>query len=249
MNAQTISQILVIFTGALCLFIAAQLGHRKIERQDDQLAWNAFRIWWLGLGLSTAVGALRTLLALQGVDVLAVYIWISIANTLLICFALWGLLFYLLYLYTGNRNLARPLGIFYLVFFVTLLIYSFWFLHPTGVLLEGGTATVQYETEPAFIYQLVLGLLVLLPQLVASLVYFSFYFRVRERVQKYRILMVSVSILAWFGLPLVAFFLGLSSQDWWVIVNRVIALVAVIAIYWAYYPPRFIQQQLQVASI
>lgn len=249
MSTDTISQILVLFTGALCLFIAAQLGRRKLDRANDLRAWNAFRIWWLGLGLSTAGGALRMLFALQGVESLNVYMWLGVINTALTCLALWGLLFYLVYLYTGNSGLALPLGIFYLLLFTGLAIYTFGFLHPTGVVLEAGTATVQYETEASPLYQLIVGLLVLLPQLLAGLAYFSFYFRVRERVQKYRVLMVSIAIFAWFGLPLVVYFAGLTTQAWWPITSQVIALLAVLAIYWAYYPPQFIQQRFKVASI
>jgi hypothetical protein len=231
------------------LFIAAQLGKRKLTDESDRLAWTAFRVWWLGLGLTTAFGALRTLMAFAGIDSLSVYVWHGLINTLILCAALWGLLFYLLYLYTGNRSWGVPLAGFYVVFFIALVIYSFAILQPQGVTLEAGTATVQYAVEASPAYQMAIVLIVLLPQILTSLAYFSIFFRLRERVQKYRVILVSVSVLVWFGSPLLALALSISEAPWWMMISRVIGLLAVFAIYWAYYPPQFIQRRFGVASI
>lgn len=251
MSPQTLLiQGLVIVTGVFCLFIAAQLG-KRVVKGDDKLAWSAFRVWWLGIGLSTALGAVKTLMILSAVDNALAYVWLGYISTAVICVALWGLLFYLLFLYTGNKGLALPLGVFYLLVFAGLVVYSFFVLKPTGVVLDASavTATIQYEQEANPLYVPILALLVLLPQILGSLAYFSFYFRVRERVQKYRVLLVSVSILVWFGIPLLALPLDLSGLPWWSLATRIIGLAAVLAIYWAYYPPKFIQRRFRVSSI
>jgi hypothetical protein len=246
---QLLNQLLVIFTGALCLFIAVQLGKRKLDNEGDRLAWLAFRIWWIGLGLTTAFGAVRVLMVVANIDSLDAYVWQGLLNTLVLCVALWGLLFYLLYLYTGNRRWALPLGIFYVLFYTGLVIYSFFVLKPQGVVLEGGVATVQYAVEPALAYSFVLITLVIAPQILATLAYFSLYFRLQDRAQKYRVLLVSISILVWFGSPVLAFGLGVSQLPWWMWVSRLLTLAAVVVIYWAYYPPTFIQRRFGVESI
>lgn len=239
----------VLLTGALCLFIAYQLGKRKLKDDADRLAWSAFRIWWLGLGITTALGALRALLAFARVDSLLVYVWLDLVSTLVLCAALWGLLFYLLFLYTGRRSWAWPLAALYAIFFVALVIYSFFALRPVGVVLDAGAATVRYAAQASPVYQVIVGLMVLLPQLLASLAYFSLFFRLRDRVQRYRVLLVSLSILVWFGSPLLALGLSLSAAPWWTLASRVIGLLAVLVIYWAYYPPTFIQRRFGVVSI
>lgn len=244
-----INLVFAIITGTFCLFIALQLGKRSLKEDNDRLAWNAFRVWWFGLGLTTALGALRALIVSAGVDSLIVYVWYGLITTFILCAALWGLLYYLVYLYTGNRALAWPLAIFYIVFFIGLVIYSFFVLQPQSLSLENGTATVNYSVEPTTLYTLVLGLIVLAPQLIASLAYFSLYFRLRDRIQKYRVLLVSGSVFVWFSSPLVALGLSISDAAWWMWVSRVISLLAVLFIYWAYYPPQFIQRRFGVVSI
>jgi hypothetical protein len=249
MSQQLILQVLSILTGLFCLFIAARLGRRKFESRDDQFAWTAFRIWWLGIGISTALGALRALMVASGVQSLAPYMAQSLVNTAILIVAFWGLLFYLIYLYVGRRSWAIPLGVFYALFFIGLLAYTFVVLQPTGVTIADGAATVTNANQPDPIYAIVTILLLLAPPIIAALVYFSLYFRVRENQQKYRVLLVSVSILVWFGSPLIGWALGATSADWWTYASRVIGLLAVLVIYWAYYPPQFIQQRFKVASI
>ena len=48
----------------------------------------------------------------------------------------------------------------------------------------------------------ILAVLLLLPQIIGSFAYFTLYFRVTDVTQKYRILLVSWSIIVWFLSPL-----------------------------------------------
>lgn len=237
-----------VITAILCFFIAARLGKRKLANKTDQLAWLAFRVWWWGLGVTTLISLLNVVLPVLGVSSLAVYVSLAQLNILVICVALWGLLFYLVYLFTGKRNLAWPIAIFYLLVFILLVAYVVW-LQPVGLAFGEGRATVEYEKELSPAYALALISVILLPQLVAGLAYFTFYFRVRERAQKYRVLLVSISIFVWFGSPLLATMLKLNDLSWWPLASRLITLLAALAIFWAYYPPMFIQKRLHVEPI
>jgi hypothetical protein len=87
------------------------------------------------------------------------------------------------------------------------------------------------------------------PQIIGSLAYFTLYFRVQTVTQKYRILIVSWSIIIWFLSAFLAGISGLSKYDWWQIVSRLIALSASLAILLAYQPPVWIKRYFRVTSI
>jgi hypothetical protein len=243
-----LSEGLRLLTVGLCFFIAAQLRSRKLTDSGDKLAWTAFRVWWWGLGATTLVSLLNVIFPVLGLSDLALYVVLAQINILLISIALWGLLFYLVYLYTGKRNLALPIAIFYSLFFILLVAYVLW-LQPIGLTVEEGRAVVQYANEISPAYTLALILLILVPQLLAGLAYFTLYFRVRERAQKYRVLLVSISIFVWFGSPLLASMLSFNDLSWWPFASRLITLLSALVIYWAYYPPGFIQNRLGVQPI
>jgi len=248
-QAQLLTQTIILVTGGLCFYIGAQLGKRQPTEAGDRLAWTAFRVWWLALGLNVALDAVNDSLGLLGVDSLVFHLILSISTTMLLCIALWGLLCYLIYLFTGNPNWAWPLAGFYGLVFVSLIAYLFLVLRPVGMFNENGVTSLQYANDAPELSILIIALFILLPQILAALAYFSLFFRLKDQSQKYRVLLVSISILVWFGSPLIALGLGLSDLPWWVLASRLLGLAAVIVIYWAYYPPQFIQRRFRVASI
>ena len=91
--------------------------------------------------------------------------------------------------------------------------------------------------------------LLLLPQIIGGFAYFTLYFRVTETTQKYRILLVSWSIIIWFLSPLAALAGGLAEQDWWQLASRLIGLAAALTILIAYLPPRWLKQRYGIISL
>jgi hypothetical protein len=81
------------------------------------------------------------------------------------------------------------------------------------------------------------------------LAYFTLYFHVSEVTQKYRVLLVSWSIIIWFLSPLFAIVAGLAEQDWWQLASRLIGLAAALTILMAYQPPRWLQQRYGIVSL
>ena len=75
-------------------------------------------------------------------------------------------------------------------------------------------------------------LLLILPPFLAAGGYLSLYWKVDQPVQKRRILLVSLSILVWFGTALAG--TGASESDVWRIVSRLIGLAAAATILYAY---------------
>jgi hypothetical protein len=169
-------------------------------------------------------------------------------NLLATCVALYGLMFYLLYLFTGNRKLIGPLSLFYIAYYA-FLVYFVEASSPIGVNVGRWSATLAYQNQirgPLFL--IALSLLVF-PQIIGSLAYFTLYFRLKTATQKYRIVLVSWSIIIWFLSAFLARISGLAQYDWWQILSRLIGLSASLTIMFAYQPPVWIKRYFSVTSI
>ena len=229
-------------------FVAARLGQRTISNPAARLAWRLFGFWWYSLAATTLVGGILHLLGTFNIVSLPPFVALTYVNILLICIALWGLLYYLVYLFTGRQRSLIPLAIFYVLYFV-LLVYFITASDPARVEITRWTTGLVYAhpiTGPFFSLLLVL---LVFPQIVASLAYFTLFFRVREATQRYRVLLVSWCIILWFGSAFVASVAGLSREDWWQIVSRLIGLGAAMGILFAYFPPAIIRRRFGIASI
>lgn len=237
---------------ALCAgiyyYVGRVLSQRKPSSPDSRLAWRMFIVWWYALAATTLSGALLSLLGAVGIVGVPLYITVTLVNLLTICVALYGLNFYLLYLFTGNRNLLGLLTAFYIIYYM-LLVYYVQASEPISVSVERWRTTLVYESQLRGPFFLVVLLMLVLPQILGSLAYFMLYFRVKNSTQKYRVLLVSWSIIIWFLSTFLASISGLSDYDWWQIVSRLIGLGAALTIMQAYQPPSWVKQRFGVLSI
>jgi hypothetical protein len=243
-----ISALFSIASAAIYVYVAAHLRQRTISNPGARLAWQLFGLWWYCLAATTLVGGVLHLLGAFNIVSLPPFVALTYVNLLLICIALWGLLYYLVYLFTGSQRFLVPLTIFYLLYYV-LLVYYITASDPAGVEITLWTTRLVYAhplTGPFF--ALVLVLLVF-PQILASLAYFTLFFRVREATQRYRILLVSWCIILWFGSAFAASLTGLSQKDWWQMASRLIGLGAALGILCAYFPPGIIRRRFGIVSI
>jgi hypothetical protein len=228
--------------------VGLQLSRRAVGEAASNFAWKLFTVWWFSMSISTLTGFIFNFLGAIGWTVLPIFVALTYVNLLIICIALWALLYYLIYIFTGNSRILIPLSLFYL-FYYLLLVYYITVSTPTGVAVGRWSTSLSYRFQlegPFFVFVLIL---LVLPQILGALAYFTLFFRIKERTQKFRILLVSVSIMIWFGISFVASVSGLASEDWWQFFSRAIGLAAALAILVAYRPPRFIQQRLGVSSI
>jgi hypothetical protein len=229
-------------------YVGWRLSKRVIYSSEASLAWGAFTVWWYGLAVTTLIGGAQNLLGAVGLTSLPLFVTATYINLLAICLALWGLLYYLIYLFTGNRGLLVPLAVSYLIYFV-LLAYYVTASMPESVNVGRWSARLVYQaplTGPFF--GLLLGFL-LLPQIIGGFAYFTLYFRVSDVTQKYRVLLVSWSIIVWFLSPLIALAGGLAGKDWWQFASRLIGLAAALTILMAYLPPRWLKRRYDILSI
>jgi hypothetical protein len=109
--------------------------------------------------------------------------------------------------------------------------------------------TLVYQNTLNRPFYVLLVFLLLFPQIIGSLAYFTLYFRVSDVTQKYRVLLVSWGIIFWFLSPVIALAGGVSDQDWWQLASRCISLVTALVIVMAYLPPRWIKHRYGIISL
>ena len=236
--------------GAVCIYsyVGWRLSKRVISSSHARLAWGSFTIWWYGLAATTLIGALLDLFGALSLTSLPLFVTAMYTNILVICIALWGLLYYLIYLFTGSRRAFVPLVIFYMIYYI-LLVYYITASIPDSINVGRWNTTLVYCSPLTGPFFVVIVLLLLLPQIIGGFAYFSLYFRVQEATQKYRVLLVSWSIIAWFLSHLIALAGGVAQQDWWEIASRFIGLAAALTILLAYLPPPWLKERYGVISL
>ena len=228
-------------------YVGTRLWNRRVEG-PGRLAARLFAAWWVLLGGISAVSVGMGFLAAAGVADLALYLTIIEVYFLLLCVALWALLYYLVYVLTGSRRAVVPIATFYALFYVWIL-YLITSIHPQAVKIVDLSYRLdpQPQTSPAVtgvLLSLLLG-----PVLVAAVGYFRLFFRVEGRTQRYRIGLIAITLLAWFGSSGVAAVVGVSNEPWWGAVNSVLGLAAAVSIYFAYQPPSYVRRRFGIAAV
>jgi hypothetical protein len=234
--------------GITYIYIGWWLSRRAISAPDPRLAWQAFTIWWFALATTTLLGAFQNLMGAFGHTELALFITAQYVNLLVSCVALWGLVYYLIYLFTGSSRALVPLMIFYMVYYI-LLVYYYTASTPNDVEIGRWNTTLIYGNSLTGPFFILLVILLLFPQIIGSLAYFTLYFRISDVTQKYRVLLVSWSIIFWFVSPLIALAEGVAEQDWWQLASRCISLGTALIILMAYLPPRWVKQRFGILSL
>lgn len=242
------SAFFAVTAAVIYAYVGWRLGKRVITSSEGQLAWGAFTIWWYGLAVTTLIGGFQNLLGAIGITNLSLFVTATYVNIFPACIALWGLLYYLLYLFTGNRRSFLPLTLFYIIYYILLVYYTTASI-PEGVEVGRWSTTLIYRTPLTGPFFVILAVLLLFPQIIGSIAYFTIYFRVTDATQRYRILLVSGSILVWLLSPYVALAGGIAQNDWWHLASRFIGLAASLTVLMAYLPPYWLKQRYGLLSL
>ena len=242
------SALLAATSASIYAYVGWRLSKRVISSSEARLAWGSFTVWWYGLAATTLIGGFLSLFGAVGVTSLPLFVTAAYINILISCLALWGLLYYLIYLFTGNRRSLVPLAIFYLIYYI-LVVYYLTASMPGNVNVGRWETSLVYRAPPTGPFVAIVLAMLLLPEIIGGLAYFSLYFRVQEATQKYRVLLVSLSIIVWFLSPLISLAGGLAQQDWWQLASRLIGLAAPLIILMAYLPPRWLKQRYGIISL
>ncbi len=250
MNPSTLalSTVGTLLSSLLYLHIGNVLRQRKVS-PGAHLANSMFVLWWLSLGGLGLVGVLINVAYMAGRLDVWLYQGFTSALLLVLFLALWGLQFYLMFLYTGSNRSFVPLGLFYgLLYFATMCLV--WYIGAPEEIVDDGwslKASPEVEFGPAF--NIGFLLVIVGPQMLAAIAYARLYRKTHDPTQRYRIALVTGAILVWFGSSFIGTLAGATDALWWQLLSRVIGILGAVAILAAYKPPAFVRKRLHVSSI
>lgn len=236
--------------GLLYAWVARLVQHRSLS-DEARAANRLFVTWWASFSILYAlVGLWQLAFAFGYADLPMSMVLIEVVLVLL-CLALWGLLGYLLYLYTGSHRWFAPLGVGYALLAASLLYLIAW-MDPSGFKEGGFSVQLDYAREPSPRTSLLLGLLFAVPVVAAAVAYGSLWFRVKEPEPRYRIGMVAGAFLGWFGWSIVSTVLQLQRRFpdsvplyvW----NQALALLVPLVIVMAFRPPAWVRARIAGAT-
>lgn len=243
-----LSAIFAMIVAGIYAYVGWRLSRRVIPSSESRVAWGFFTLWWYGLAATTLITSLLHLLGSLGWTNLPLFVTANYVSLQLTCLALLGLLYYLVFLFTGSRRWLMPLTAFYTVLCI-LLIYFVTAHKPVGITLQPWNAGLAYEIPFTGSVTAILLILLLASQIIGGFAYFTVYFRVSDVTQRYRILLVSWSIIIWFLSPFVGLAWGFQGQDWWQLATRFLGLAAALTILMAYFPPSWLKQHYGILSL
>ncbi len=243
-----LSAVFSLLTGLVYTWVGVKVGQPGLK-PDEQRAVTMFKIWWHTLAGVTYVSMAFTVAgAFDWID-LAFFTALLYVELGIICLALWGLTYYLAFLFTGKPSWFIPMGVFYGVVMVWLF-YIVVLSDPAAVSVGRWQVTVEYANPDVLTagFSQLLILVFIGPSVLGAIGYFSLFFRTKDPNARYRIGMVSLSLLTWLGSSIVASLLGINEEAWWSPVSRVISLAAAFAILMAYQPPAWVRRRLAGAE-
>jgi hypothetical protein len=228
------------------LFLGFRLSGRPVA-PAVRLPAAQFALFWFGLAAVQLAGAILSLWAAAVVPPLSVAVTILRLEVLIICAALWGLLGYLTYLYTGRNGLLFW-SIFYGVFYISLLFLISAY-GPSGVSVVNGSVSVTYGSLFAGPLLIILFFALIAPEFIGAVLYFTLSFRSRDPTVRFRVTVVSWSLILWLGISTLSAELPFAGDFAADIFLHSLGWLAALAILIAYYPPRFLRERFGVSSI
>jgi hypothetical protein len=226
--------------------VYCNVGYRFYQRSvspEVHLAKAQFSIFWWGLGVSAGLTGLDSALAAASSLSLAVAVTVGIVGVPIDTVFLWAIVDTLIYLYTGRYYLLPVAGL-YATFYGAALYYKI-LEQPYGVVIRAGAPTllVLPVTNHWLAIFVIAGLA--FPKFIAAFLYLSLIRRTQNRTQRFRIAVVSVSIIVWFG---ITFFFPTSTTAE-TFERAFLQLVPAVATLIAYLPPQWIRDRLRITGI
>jgi hypothetical protein len=187
-----------------------------------------FSLFWFAVAYYGVTDGLWSLAVPMLDPPVAVGITILYTKTLVGCVGFFGLVYYLTYVYTGDRRLLVPLAAFYAAVYV-LVLYAYVHADPVGQVVQPWRSGLVYANPGTFLDTLsVLALFA--PPLLAAIAYARLYAKTADPTRRRRILTVSAAFATFFG-GLLFGWLGGSVWYWWPLAEKVLALGAIGAVY------------------
>ena len=234
-------------TAALYVAVGRTVRHRGVSDRASSRALGLFVLWWYAIAAFSVLGAARTLAAALGYLGLPYHVLLSYLSLLPLVAALWGLVYYLVFVHTGNERWLGPLGMMHAGLFVGFLALSVW-LRPVAVEAGEWSVTIGYARTLSGPLVAVLLATLLGPVLLAAVAYATLWFRTKDRAARYRVALVSGSFIVWFGSAALASASALVGSAWWPYASRLVGLAATLTLLAAYRPPAPVRRWLDAPS-
>ncbi|MHB8604358.1 MAG: hypothetical protein ACYDCK_03800 [Thermoplasmatota archaeon] len=236
-----------LLAAVLVYLIGRHLAHRRVEG-PAHLASRLFVVFWYALAADTVVNMATMLAGVYGLATPVVTTVLAFFAVVAVVVTLWGLVYYLVYLFTGRDRVFWPITTFYAVSLIGGAAFIGG-LGPSGVALSRWGFAITYTNEPTPLTALLFAVFFLLPPILGALAYATLAFRLREPTQRYRVVFVSSGIFIWFASSLAFSGAGVGETDGWRVVGFAIPLLAIGAIWAAYSPPAWVQRRLGVVPL
>lgn len=238
----------VLATTAVLAYVGVlQQQRARAASKADRAAILAFAMWWYGAAAVLLSLGLQSILVLVGVDSISIHNAMRYTRMAPLSIAAGSLLFFLLYLLTGRMAWRRLLVAGYTGFFAFTIYYAY-LSEPVTLQVTEWDVRMRATTpvEPWLV--ILFGVLLAGPILLATIIYAMLFFKVRDPQQRYRLALLAISFIVWFGAILIGFLAGLTSESWFPILYEAPGLVAGGLVILAYRPPGWIQRRLAAAS-
>lgn len=237
-----LSALSLVGTAAVYAHVGGRIRVALPATGDARLARGAFSLWWYAIALTAISKAVATVAGAFAYTHLGVHVALQVVTMLLLSVALCGLVYYLVFLFTGNARALVPLATAYAAFFA-LTVYFLATSDIVGVSLGRWNVGLALGGEPATLPRLLIFAFIALPELGGALAYAALLGRTRDPAQRYRIALVSSGIALW---ALCSILLGanaLPDTDAPQVALRLAILGAIGLVFAAYHPPAFVRRR------
>ncbi len=242
------SALLALASTGVYALVGRLMLERELKEPQARFAMRMFAGWWVGLATITLLAGTRDFLAALGIVNLAVHVSLALVAILPLSGALFGLTYYLLFIYFGKPSLAVPLATFHVGLFVALT-YLVVASEPNAVTANTWGTSIAYAQTPNATAVGVATAAILGPVLFSAVAFATLFFRTTEPTTRYRVAVVAGAFIGWFGISLLATLAGWSDLEMWPLISRASGLVATTLILLAYRPPPWVQTRLGVAPL
>lgn len=225
-----------VAASGLFAYVALRLGRLPLATPQAHAALGLWRAWWAAAALVALVEPVRIALYLWGSLPPWLYAATEHAVVLLASAGLAALVCHLAYLYRGHGRWWPGIAAFYAALALVLVGYLDWLGPPSQTLDDGWSLqALSAKAAPAWAMTAI-RVLLYGPPLGVAAGYLILLRHAPDRTARYRLVLVTASILLWFGGTLGAGFLPLEGFTRFAVVQALGIVSALLAIA-AYDPP------------